>query len=156
VSVGTWESHHDITTLLYTYAEYIDAADFEAIGHLFEHGKITTRGMRGATEGHDAVRDLYKNTNKVHPDGTLRTRHLCTNVIVDIDESAGTATARSSFLVLQATKDLPLQPIVAGRYRDRFERAAGKWRFAEREMSVEQVGDVREHLAFDLASFIDK
>ncbi len=156
MSVGTWESHHDITTLLYRYTEYIDAADFDAIGDLFAHGKITTRGMSGATEGRDAVRDLFKSTNKVHADGTLRTRHLCTNVIVDIDESAGTATARSSFLVLQATKDLPLQPIVAGRYRDRFERSAGKWRFAEREMSVEQVGDVHEHLAFDLAGFVDR
>jgi 3-phenylpropionate/cinnamic acid dioxygenase small subunit len=156
MSVGTWESHHDILTLLYTYAEYIDAADFESIGELFEHGQITTAGMKGATVGRDAVRDLYRNTNKVHPDGTLRTRHLCTNVIIDIDESAGTATARSSFLVLQATKDLPLQPIVAGRYRDKFERAAGKWRFAEREMNVEQVGDVHDHLAFDLAAFIDK
>jgi len=156
MSVGTWESHHDITTLLYTYAEYIDAADFEAIGELFEFGQITTHGMDGATVGRDAVRDLYRNTNKVHPDGTLRTRHLCTNVIVNVDESAGTATARSSFLVLQATKDLPLQPIVAGRYRDRFERAAGKWRFAEREMDDQQVGDVHEHLAFDLATFIDK
>lgn len=156
MSVGTWESHHDITTLLYTYAEYIDAADFDAIGELFEHGQITTRGMKGATVGREAVRDLYKNTNKVHPDGTLRTRHLCTNVIVNVDESAGTATARSSFLVLQATKDLPLQPIVAGRYQDKFERAAGKWRFAEREMDVQQVGDVHEHLAFDLARLVDK
>ena len=58
--------------------------------------------------------------------------------------------------MLQATKDVPLQPIVAGRYRDRFERSAGKWHFAEREMSVEQVGDVSDHLAFDLAAFIDK
>ena len=156
MSVGTWESHHDILTLMYTYAEYIDAADFEAIGELFAHGQITTAGMTGATVGREAVRDLYKNTNTVHADGTLRTRHLCTNVIIDIDESAGTAAARSSFVVLQATKDVPLQAIVAGRYRDRFERAAGKWRFAEREMDVQQVGDVHDHLAFDLAAFIDK
>jgi hypothetical protein len=52
--------------------------------------------------------------------------------------------------VLQATSDLPLQPIVAGRYRDRFERVDGMWRFAEREMNVEQVGDVHEHLVIDL------
>ncbi len=136
MSVGTWESHHDILTLLYTYAEYIDAADFEAIGELFAHGQITTAGMQGATVGRDAVRDLYKNTNKVHADGTLRTRHLCTNVIIDIDESAGTAAARSSFLVLQATDDLPLQAIVAGRYRDTV-RAGG------REVAVRRARDGR-------------
>ena len=153
---GTWESYHEITGLMFRYTEYIDAADFDAIGELFEHGKITTRGMRGATEGRQAVHDLYAGTNTVHADGTLRTRHLCTNLIVDIEESAGTATARSSFLVLQATTTLPLQPIVAGRYRDRFERAAGSWRFVEREMSVEQVGDTRDHLGFDLAAFLDQ
>lgn len=43
----------------------------------------------------------------------------------------------------------------AGRYRDRFERVDGGLRFNEREMGVEQVGDVREHLAFDLAGFVD-
>jgi hypothetical protein len=53
-------------------------------------------------------------------------------------------------VVFQATADLPLQPIVAGRYQDRFERVEGVWRFAEREMNVQQVGDVHEHLNIDL------
>ena len=151
-----WESHHAITTLMYRYTECIDAADFDGIAELFAHARITTRGMDGAAVGAEAVRALYAGTNKVHPDGTLRTRHLCTNVLVDIDEAADAASARSSFLVLQATPDLPLQPIVAGRYRDRFDRVDGEWRFAEREMGVEQVGDVHEHLAFDLAAFVDR
>jgi hypothetical protein len=50
---------------------------------------------------------------------------------------------------------LPLQPIVTGRYHDRFERVAGEWRFAQRHMIVDHVGDVREHLTFDLGSFVD-
>ena len=155
MSAGTWESHHAITSLMFRYTESVDAADFDGIAELFAHGRITTRGMDGAAVGPEAVRALYAGTNKVHPDGTLRTRHLCTNVIVDVDEAAGTATARSSFLVLQATPDLPFQPIVAGRYRDHFERVEKEWRFVEREMGVEQVGDVHEHLAFDLAALLD-
>jgi 3-phenylpropionate/cinnamic acid dioxygenase small subunit len=155
MGAGTWESHHAITTLMYSYAERIDAADFAGIGALFAHGRITTRGVPGAIEGPDAVRDLYAGTNKVHADGTLRTRHLCTNVIVDIDEEEGRAVARSSFLVLQATDALPLQPIVAGRYRDRFERLDGTWVWREREMGVEQVGDVREHLSIDISGYVD-
>ena len=31
MAAGTWESHHAITTLMYRYAECIDAADFDAI-----------------------------------------------------------------------------------------------------------------------------
>ena len=138
---------------MYRYAECVDAADFAGIGALFADGRLTTRGMRGATIGAEAVRDLYTHTNKVHPNGTLMTRHLTTNVIVDIDEAADTATARSSFVVFQATPSVPLQPIVTGRYRDRFERVDGEWRFAEREMGVEQFGDVSDHLLIDLGKF---
>jgi 3-phenylpropionate/cinnamic acid dioxygenase small subunit len=138
---------------MYRYAECVDAADFDGIGALFARGRLTTRGLPGAVEGADAVAALYRGTNKVHPDGTLMTRHLTTNVIVDIDEAAGTATARSSFVVFQATLSVPLQPIVTGRYRDRFERVGGEWCFAEREMGVEQFGDVSDHLLIDLGKF---
>jgi hypothetical protein len=41
---------------------------------------------------------------------------------VDADETAGTASARSYFTVLQSRPDLPLQPIVAGRYEGAFAR----------------------------------
>jgi len=53
--------------------------------------------------------------------------------------------------VLQATDALPLQPIITGRYRDRFARDdVGGWRFAERRFFVDLVGDLREHLTIDL------
>ncbi|MGZ4675448.1 MAG: nuclear transport factor 2 family protein [Acidimicrobiia bacterium] len=153
MGAGEWSSHHAITALMYRYAECVDAADFDGIGELFAHGELTTRGLPGAIVGADAVSNLYRSTNKVHPDGTLLTRHLTTNVIVDIDEAADTATARSSFVVFQATPTVPLQPIVAGRYRDRFARVDGVWCFAQREMGVEQVGDVSDHLLIDLGRY---
>ncbi len=151
---GTWESHHAITALIFRYTECIDAADFDALAELFAHGRITNEGVDGAAAGPDAVRALYQRTNRVHDDGTLRTRHLAANLLVDIDEVAGRATARSAFVVFQQTPTLPLQPIVAGRYRDEFERAGGEWRFARRHIIVDQVGDVREHLNFDLSRFV--
>jgi 3-phenylpropionate/cinnamic acid dioxygenase small subunit len=156
MSAGTWESHHAITTLMYHYAECIDAADFDGIAGLFAHGRITNEGVEGAIEGSEAVRALYAGTNRVHADGTLRTRHLTTNAIVDIDEISGSATARSAFVVFQQTSELPLQPIVAGRYRDEFARAGNEWRFDRRHIFVDQVGDVREHLSFDLSGFMDQ
>lgn len=150
MAAGTWESHHAITSLMYRYAECVDAADFDGIGALFEHGCITNEGYPGAVEGRDAVRALYERANRVHDDGTLRTRHLTTNVLVDVDEDAGRATARSAFVVLQATPRLPLQAIVAGRYHDEFVRAGGTWRFRRRHILLDQVGDVSEHLRFDV------
>jgi 3-phenylpropionate/cinnamic acid dioxygenase small subunit len=156
MSAGTWQSHHAITTLMYHYAECVDAADFDGIAEIFAHGRITNEGVEAEIVGPEAVRALYANTNRVHPDGTLRTRHLTSNVIVEIDETAGSAQARSAFVVFQQTPELPLQPIVAGRYRDTFERAGSEWRFERRHIIVDQVGDVREHLSFDLSGFMDK
>jgi hypothetical protein len=47
---------------------------------------------------------------------------------------------------LQALPDLALQPIVSGRYYDRFERHEGQWRFVERRVQTDLVGDVSRHL----------
>src|SRR3954451_21423037 len=150
---GTWESHHAITSLMFRYAEYVDAADFDAIADLFADAVITNEGVDGQITGGEAIKQLYVSTNRVHGDGTLRTRHLTSNVVVEIEEAAGHAAARASFVVFQQTPTLPLQPIVTGRYRDQFVRGGRGWHFARRHIVVDHVGDVREHLAFDLAAF---
>jgi 3-phenylpropionate/cinnamic acid dioxygenase small subunit len=156
MAAGTWESHHAITTLLYRYTELMDAADFDTVAELFADAVLTNEGVEGEVTGGEAIARLYRRTNRVHDDGTLRTRHLTANVIVDIDEDASTATARSAFVVFQQTPELPLQPVVTGRYRDRFVRTDGEWRFAQRHITVDHVGDVSQHLAFDLAAFRDQ
>ncbi|MEU1313278.1 nuclear transport factor 2 family protein [Streptomyces cinnamoneus] len=66
--------------------------------------------------------------------------------LVEVDEQANTAVARSYVTVLQALPDLPLRPIAAGRYHDRFERREGQWRFVERRVRINLVGDVSRHL----------
>jgi 3-phenylpropionate/cinnamic acid dioxygenase small subunit len=154
MSAGTWESHHAITTLMFRYAECVDAADFDGIAALFTDARITNEGVAGAIIGPDAVRKLYQRTNRVHEDGTTRTRHMNSNVIIDVSESEGQASARSSFVVFQQTAALPLQPIVSGRYRDTFVRTGSDWGFDCRHIIVDHVGDVREHLTFDLSGFV--
>ena len=89
---------------------------------------------------------MFRDTLIVYDDGTPRTRHLVTNVVIEVDYQAGTAGARSYFTALQALPGLALQPIASGRYRDRFGRRDGQWRFLERRVSVDLVGDVSHHL----------
>jgi 3-phenylpropionate/cinnamic acid dioxygenase small subunit len=156
MGAGSWESYHAITALMFGYAERMDAADFDAIAELFAQGRITNEGVEGAVVGAAAVRRLYDRTNRVHDDGTTRTRHVNTNVVVDVDESAGRASARSVFVVFQQTPALPLQPIVTGRYRDTFARTGDTWHFDCRHIIVDHVGDVREHLTFDLSTFVEE
>ena len=42
------------------------------------------------------------------------------------------------------------QPVISGRYLDGFERVDGVWRFATRKMYVDLVGDLSQHLLFEL------
>jgi 3-phenylpropionate/cinnamic acid dioxygenase small subunit len=79
-------------------------------------------------------------------DGTPRTKHVTTNLAIEVDEEGGTARSRSYFTALQALPDLALQPIVSGRYHDCFERHNGQWRFVERRVRTDLVGDVSRHL----------
>ena len=93
-------------------------------------------------------------TTRRFPDsGTPKTRHLVLNPIVEID--GDTATARSTFCVVQATDLVPLQPIVVGRYLDCFARDSAGWHFTSRIADVEMVGDVSDHLLIDPGKFDD-
>jgi hypothetical protein len=123
----------------------MDAGDFAGVGALFAHARY------GAGEGPLAlsgrqVEAVNRALVIVHEDGTPRTRHLTTNVVVDVDEAAGSARARSSFTVLQQVAGGPLETIAAGRYRDRFELGPDGWRFAERRILLDLVGDLSRHL----------
>lgn len=153
MGAGTWESHHAISNLMFRYAECVDGADFAGLSTLFAHGTMRSTSAEDSDGGMtgEAVGRFYAATNRVHDDGTLRTRHLSTNVRIDIDEASDSATAKSYYVVFQATAKLPFQAIVGGRYEDRFERVDGEWRFADRCVFVDQIGNMEEHLSFDLA-----
>jgi hypothetical protein len=135
-----------IHELVLRYAACVDRADFDGVGDLFAHATLRSNAGPDAVRGRSAVRDLYAATNRLHADGTPRTHHLVTNLIVDVDEAADRATARSYFVAFQATPELALQPIVAGRYHDAFERVDGRWRFADRMVLV----DLSQYMAVEL------
>lgn len=153
MGAGTWESHHAITSLIYRYTEYVDAGAHQKVGELLSRATLATATAGGRTHqvaGAAAIADLYRQTNKLYPGGTPLTRHLCGNVLVDIDEGSGTASASSAYVVFQASPNVPLQPIVAGRYEDRFARTDGEWHFIDRLIHVGQVGNLSDHLSIIL------
>ena len=132
-----------ITELLYRYAELIDAGDFDGVGQLLARGSFA--GVTGA----DAIAKLFATTTRRFPDtGTPRTRHLVLNPIIEFVDG-DSATARSTFCVVQATDTVPLQPIVVGRYADSFSRDDSGWYFTARQVDVEMIGDVSAHLMID-------
>ena len=138
-----------IENLVYRYAERIDAGDLAGVAELFRHGRIQAApGV--VVEGADEVRRMYDGATRLYGDGTPRTKHVTTNVQVEVDEAAGSGTASSYYTVFQQTEGLPLQPIIAGRYHDTFHLVDGEWWFDTREMFVDLTGDLSHHLLFEL------
>lgn len=136
--------YNAITTLVYRYADLIDRGDLEGVGALFARGSVDT-GDGTVLRGHDAVRDMY-GVVIIYPDGTPRTRHVTTNLMIDVDEDAGTGTCHSYVTVFQHTDDFPLQPVYQNRYEDTFVREDGTWRFDHRLMCDHRPGDTSHHL----------
>ena len=148
----------DIKELIYTYAARIDDGDFEGVAELFAHAVITGEGTDLNVRSRDEVLAMYTASTRRYPDtGTPKTKHVMTNVIVEADEEAGTATSRSYFTVLQAVKgDFALQPVIAGRYRNIYEQVDGQWRYAAIHMIVDLVGDLSRHLLYDIENPPDR
>jgi 3-phenylpropionate/cinnamic acid dioxygenase small subunit len=137
----------EIANLLYRYAECMDSGDFAGAAALFEHARLRVAAGPDGTIDAATVLAIWSSTVTLYPDGTPRTKHVVTNPIIEVDETAGTATCRSYYTVIQQTDDFPLQPIVTGRYHDQFQRVDGRWRYSFRDYSlVDMVGDVSHHL----------
>ena len=140
-----------IENLLYRYAELIDSGDFNALAGLFRRGEIYAPAHGTVFRGADEVEAMYRSSTRLYPDtGTPKTRHIISNAIIDVDESAASATARACYTVFQATDSLPLQAIISGRYHDQFKQSGEGWHFVRRKMYVDLLGDLSQHLLFDL------
>jgi len=135
-----------IENLILSYAECVDAGDLEGMAALLADATIGVEGLAEGLRGREKILGLFNSTIRIHEDGTPRTKHVTTNILVEVDEESGTATARSYFSVLQQATGLGLQTIVAGRYRDRFARGDGGWHFVERRFQTDLIGDVSRHL----------
>ena len=146
------DSSTELANLIARYAELIDGGDFDGLSELLSEAAVGAGDSTTLLKGGPAIRDLFTSTTRLHPDGTPGTKHVTTNLVLDIDDATGTATARSYWTVLQAVPGLPLQPILAGRYHDRFERRDARWHFTERRYLVDLVGDVSHHMISGLPS----
>ncbi|GLY83205.1 nuclear transport factor 2 family protein [Actinoallomurus iriomotensis] len=135
-------SHREIANLIARYAELVDGGDFAGLGALLADATFT--GSGSPVSGAGAIEEMFRGTLIVYGDGTPRTKHVTTNLIVELD--GDTAAARSYVTVYQALPELPLQPIAVGRYHDRFAWDGTRWRFAERRVHIDLVGDVSRHL----------
>lgn len=133
-----------IRALIHRYAELIDLGDLDGVAALFTHGTWSSPGRGTPLRGAEQVRRAYDGV--ILYDGIPSTKHVISNVTIEVADNRSSATSRSYFTVLQARPELALQPIIVGRYHDRFDRVDDAWRFADREIIPDLIGDLRYHL----------
>ena len=132
-----------IRALVHEYAERIDTGDLDGLAAMFADATWGSPGRGTPLRGTEQVRQGYDGV--ILYEGIPCTKHVISNVTIELTGER-TAAARSYFTVLQARPDFPLQPIIAGRYHDRFERVDGRWRFADRQIIPDLIGDLSQHL----------
>lgn len=140
------EAQESIARLLNEYCYRIDRGDLDGFAALFEHATFSIIGdPSGPKLGKSGVLDMLQNVTLY--DGKPHTKHVLSNVQIDVADSGKEARSQSYIIVFQALPDFPMQPIFGGHYFDQFEKKDGDWHFVSRAISPDLIGDLRRHRA---------
>ena len=133
-----------ILNLLHGFAQHFDMGQFDAALSLFSKGEfVVGEGKRISAR---EMAQIWQNILILY-DGFPKTRHIVTNPVVEFTDNQNAATCRSYYTVIQSTDILALQPIITGRYHDRFAKDDGEWYFVERDYRhMDMTGDLSHHL----------
>jgi len=143
-----------IRNLIHRYSEAVDQGRFAALDELFAHATVRTAvgsGEPGAGIGGRTVSATFGEGIILYADGTPRTRHLVTNMIIEVDEEAGRATARSYNTTLQQVPGRVIEIIATARYEDSFLRVDGTWRFSDRIIRHSSLDGVHRDFIGDMS-----
>jgi 3-phenylpropionate/cinnamic acid dioxygenase small subunit len=141
----------EIEALMNEYAYTLDRGDFELHAELFADAEKTiidpwTGAQLSQTRGADETLKRLRETIHTYENGGLRTGHVTSNITVTVDASRATASAQSYITLFQGIPGrLPLRAIFLGRYEDRFMRREGAWRFTQRKIFADFIGDIGMH-----------
>ena len=132
----------EILALLCEYCDSVDRGDLDGFAELFGEGAWGIAG--DLAEGAAGVRAVLDNV--IIYDGKPNTRHLMSNVRIEVEEGGESATASCCITVMQCVPgDFPLQAIFIGTYHDTLRKRAGRWQFTERVIVPDLVGDMSRH-----------
>ena len=147
----TADDYFAIQNLVYSYCHRNDRGDFAGVAELLAHAAIIVPAATEPVRGAQAIHDMYATFTRRYPDdNTPKTAHVTSNLMIEPD-GADAARSQAYFMVHQSTAALPLQPIIGGRYFDRLARVGGKWRFTERRIEIDLVGDLSAHMLQSIA-----
>lgn len=119
--------------LSHAYSKHLDFREYEAFVELFAEDGILNTGVE--LNGKEAIREGMK-----HRSDRLRSRHVVTNLIVDVideDHAEGVTYLTLYRMVTEEARNpsnvLPLEgPAAVGHYTDKYIRTSEGWRFDSR------------------------
>jgi ketosteroid isomerase-like protein len=127
------------TRLVIESATRNDHREWAALAALYTAEGVVVRPSGQRLVGRDEIEAAYA----AGPSERV-TRHLCTNVAVDVDD-ADHAHATTTVLIVSGTRSddpdvtfgiVPNEAHLVGEFADRFERTDEGWRIAERSASL--------------------
>jgi len=128
----------ELTALVHSYARMLDVGDVDGVVALFEHSTWRSLPNGSVLRGAEAVRPVYEEL--LSRDGASHTKHLITNLTVTVAPGATTASSHCYWTVLEGTPGGTIGIAVSGQYTDAFEKVGGRWRFADRLITVDLTG----------------
>lgn len=125
----------EITNLIYYCAELLDNGEVNLAADLFSDARVRFAPESKFLNNQELL-EHWLEEYPLKQDGTPGTHHFVTNPIVRIDETSGTATCRSNFMVIR--RNSGPTPVVSERgvYRDTFMLTNRGWKFTEREYQL--------------------
>ena len=136
-----------IERVVYGYTERLDAGDLRGAAEILAPARWKVSPDDIGITRTDDIHSFLERSVMRYDDGTPRTKHVVTNLLIDYDDNVPhQAQSRSYFTVLQQLDDFPLQPIMGGRFHDWFERVDGEWRLMERVILSDLFGDLSRHV----------
>ncbi len=129
-----------ITARVLAYGRFVAQGDLEGIADLFVHGAVSGDAHPDPVAGRAAVLELYRAT--LAYDGTpSRLRVSTTDLKIDLDDHAGTATCMSTFTVRAPGSTDADAPLFLGRYADAFALIDGRWEFTRRHVHLDMTDE---------------
>ena len=130
----------EIAALVHRYARLLDDGDVDAVVALFEHSTWRSLPVGSTLRGSAEVRPVYENL--IAQDASHPTKHLLTNLTIDVEPGATTASSHCYWTVLRSVPGGGIEIALSGQYIDTFEKVDRSWRFTDRLITVDLTGGV--------------
>lgn len=136
------EEKDAIGDLLSEYCFHVDNGDYEDWINLFTADGAFVAGPMGTNKGHEALTTFAAKALPAKGEGNGM-KHCTMNSMIKVN---GDEASAESYIVLVAgspESDGGTTTPLAGRYRDKLRKVNGQWRFAEREVLFDILGELK-------------